>query len=147
MQTLTLISRMVHIASMAALVGGLLYMVAAMLPALKLVDENLKQTLVKLARKRFARITHPAITLLILSGAWQWYANTPVYHKASPALQALLGTKVLLAIVLFVMIFVGAAGLLKGNPAKWVWLNLLLALIVIVLAVIVNAMHMAALGA
>lgn len=145
MDIVNIIVRVVHIGSVVALVGGTLFMVFAMKPSLKLVDEQLRQSLMTLARKRFMRITHTAISLLILSGAWTWYQNVEVYRNASKALQAVLGMKVLIALVIFAIIFGVAAGALKGCPARWAWINIALALVVIILAAVVRSMHMAAL--
>jgi uncharacterized membrane protein len=145
MDIVNIIVRVIHIGSVVALVGGTLFMVFAMKPSLKLVDDQLQDALLKLARKRFMRITHTAITLLILSGAWSWYQNFEVYRNASKAVHGILGMKVLIAVAIFVIIFGTAMGVIKGCPVKWAWVNLVLALIVIILAAIVRAMHMAAL--
>lgn len=145
MEIFNIIVRFIHIASVAALVGGTLFMVFAMSPALKLVDEQLRQSLLTLARKRFMRISHAAMTLLILSGAWTWYVSFEDYRQAGKALQPVLGTKVLIAVVIFAIITGVATGALKGCPTRWGWINVGLAAIVILLGAVVRHLHMAAL--
>ncbi|MBI1368997.1 MAG: hypothetical protein GC162_10130 [Planctomycetes bacterium] len=137
-----LAARFLHLLSMAALIGGTLFMLAAMLPAMKLLDDSLKQSIIALARKRFMRIAHPAIALLILTGAWQWYRNVEIYRASNKALQGVLGMKVLIAMVIFGLIFAGAFGVLKGCPRKWAKITLALAIVVVILAAVVRAMRL-----
>jgi len=146
MEIISIISRFVHLGAMAALLGGTLYMVFAMRPAMKLVDDQLGESITQLAAKRFMRITHAAVALLILTGAWNWYVNVEVYREADKLIHMLLGIKILLAIAIFVIIFASATKVIKGNPARWAWINITLATIIIILAAIVRDLRLDAMG-
>lgn len=141
MDMVGLLMRLMHIASAVVLVGGLFFFVTGVLPVLKAAPGT--EDSLAAIRKRFFRLAHPAIVLLILSGAWQWWQNHAHYKLATgPLLQALLGTKVLLAIVAFAIAFAAPTGVLPGCPGRWARANLVLGLLILVLASAVRGLHM-----
>ena len=146
MEVLDVILRVAHIGSAIGLLGGALYALAAMLPAMKMLDEDLKQKMMTVAQKRFYRISHPAILLLLISGFYNFAINLGVYGDAHPALHGLLGTKILLALVIFFIVFAQTFGVLKGNPGRWLKINVTLGAIIVVLAAVVRHLHLAALA-
>lgn len=146
MDVLDVILRVAHIGSAIGLLGGALYALAALMPAMKTLDDDLRQKLTTAAQKRFYRIAHPAILLLLLSGFYQFVVNIGVYGEAHPALHGLLGTKILLALVIFGIIFAQTFGVLKGNPGRWLKINVTLGAIIVVLAAVVRHLHLAALA-
>ncbi len=145
MPILDITMRVLHILSAIALLGGTIFIVIALLPALRLVDEQFKSSLMEIVKKRFYRISHPAIVLLLITGIYSWMKNIDVYRLSSkqngPLLQGLLGTKVLLAAIVIVIIFAQTFKVLPGPPARWAKVNLALGLIIVILAGIVRSLH------
>jgi uncharacterized membrane protein len=146
MEILNVIVRILHIGSAIALLGGTLFALAALLPAMKVLDEGFKQNLMSVAQKRFYRISHPAIVLLLLTGVYQWVSNSGVYEEAGPALHGVLGMKILLALAIFVIIFAQTFGVIR-NPGRWMKINLAMGTVVVILAAVLRHLHMAALAA
>jgi uncharacterized membrane protein len=140
-----IIMRLIHIVSAILLVGGMAFLLVSVIPALRPHEPAIRDSVMGLIRKRFMRIMHPAIAGLLISGAYQWMTNHGRYEEAAqtPLIQALLGTKVLIALAAFVIAFASAAGVLRGCPTKWVKINLVLVSIVIVLAVVVRQTRLA----
>lgn len=145
MDLLSLLMRIAHILGAIGLLGGTLFIVVALLPSLKLVDEQFKTSLMEIVKKRFYRIAHPAIMLLIISGTYNWVKNIDAYRLCTkmhgPMLQAMLGTKVLLAVAITVIVFAQTFKVLPGPASRWAKVNLTLGLIIVILAGIVRSLH------
>lgn len=146
MEILNIVMRVVHIGSAIALLGGTLFTLAALAPAVRLADEGLRESLTQTARKRFYRIAHPSILLLLLSGAYNWWRSMDVYRQADPMLHMLLGIKVLLAMVIFAVLFAQAFGVLRGGAGRWTAVNLTLGAAIVVLAGVVRHLRLEAMG-
>ncbi|MDX1564694.1 MAG: hypothetical protein R3236_04765 [Phycisphaeraceae bacterium] len=145
MNVFEIIMRLLHIGSAILLIGGMAFMLVSLLPALKPHEPPVRDSVTGVARKRFARIMHPAIAGLLISGAYQWMKNHDRYEAAgAPLIQALLGTKVLIALAAFVIAFASSAGVLRGCPSRWVKINLALTTVVIVLAVVIRQLRLGA---
>jgi uncharacterized membrane protein len=124
-QALPIVIRVVHIGSAIALLGGAVFFLVVMLPAVKLLDEGLRSSILQLARKRFYRITHPAIVLLLVTGFYTYLVtNWPAYEKAPRQIHMLLGIKILLALAIMLILFAQTFGVLKGCPARWTKINI-----------------------
>lgn len=146
MDILTVIIRILHVGSAIALLGGTLYALAVLLPATRLVDEGLRGSLLQLAQRRFYRVAHPAIVLLILTGAYNFWINLDAYREVGPISHGLLGVKILLALAILGIIFAQTFRVLPGPPARWAALNLTMGTIIIIIAAIVRHLRLDAIS-
>lgn len=141
-QSLNIVMRIVHIGSAIALLGGAIFFLVVMLPAVRVLDEGLRGSILQVARKRFYRITHPALLLLIITGFYNFLTNMDVYRLAPKAIHGLIGTKILLALVITGIIFAQSFGLLKGCPSRWAKVNVTLGIVIIILAAIARSLRL-----
>lgn len=138
-----LISRWVHISSVVAAIGGVVFMRFGLMPAAnEALTEEAHAELREAVRRRWAKFVHGSIAMLLLTGFYNFYALAikpgvdPVYH-------AIFGPKILLAFGVF---FIGS-GLLARSTAfawmqrdrkKWSGVLLVLAALIILLSGILN---------
>ena len=141
METLDTLMRVAHVGSAIALLGAALFRLVAVAPALRLLDDGLKDSVLTLMRRRFARIAHPAIALLLVTGAWQWVNQIEVYRVSRTA-HMLLGIKALLGVVLMVLVFMLATGLARDPRGNLGRLGVLMGLVVITLAAVVRQLRL-----
>ncbi|MEX0776744.1 MAG: hypothetical protein WD042_13660 [Phycisphaeraceae bacterium] len=138
---LIVLMRFMHVISAVLVVGGLACIVYCVRPSLRMLDESFRDAVYQLIVARFEKVVYLGIAGLIISGIFGWLRNAPMYKAIGPAGNALIGTKVLLAAIIFTIVFCRAAGLIK--PARiWQVLCLHLALVVIVLGGVLYVMRM-----
>ena len=141
--------RYLHIVSALIAVGGMAFVLFCVSPAAKLLEDNLRQTFLKLMHDRFLKVLWVAIAVLVITGAFQWYSLNDAYRAIRPWGQALIGTKALIATVIFVVVWLRSMGIVGTTPkgAKRVlMINIHLAAIVILLGSILRYMRMTELG-
>ena len=130
-ELVALISRWLHIFSAIALVGGTIFIRFALVPALAAEGrDGADDSVESMVYRRWARIVMGAIAWLLITGIYN-AAIMMVEYDLGPLYNALLGIKMLLAVVIFAM-----ASLLAGRSAvarrlrtrerTWLNLNLLL---------------------
>ncbi len=143
-------SRWLHILSMALLVGGAAFTMIALLPAAKtaLTAEHHASLRGEIVR-RWKMVVHVAITLLIVTGAFNFAVS--LNDKVPPVpYHPIFGVKVLLAMVVF---FFGIAltstkpgfEALRQNAGKWLNVQVLLAVVIILLSGVLKMLHQSAL--
>jgi uncharacterized membrane protein len=94
---LLVLMRWIHIASMATLIGGLLFGRLVMAPAIATLAADARESLASAAATRFRPFVFAAIGGLVVSGTFNLLTTTghrPIYHM-------LLGVKLLLALHVF----------------------------------------------
>jgi uncharacterized membrane protein len=94
---LLVIMRWIHIASMATLIGGILYGRLVMAPAIATLAPDARESLSSTAAVLFRPFVFAAIGGLVVSGVFNLFTNTghrPIYHMV-------LGIKLLLALHVF----------------------------------------------
>ena len=133
--------RYIHIVSAIALVGGTSFVAIAMLPAMRLLEDNLRASVQKLAMDRFIRVIWIGIAGLIFSGAYNWVLLMPSYDAIRPVGHILIGIKALLALVLFLVVWANRIGLIKLSVRAYLMINLHLAAIVILLGAILRTLR------
>ncbi len=144
MNILDIAMRYVHIASAILAVGGMVYVLTCLLPSMRLVDETFRAALLELANRRFTRLLHLAIVGLLVSGIYNWIRLADTYKAMGAAGNALIGTKVLIALAMFVIAWGRAIGLIReGKPRLWLMVNIHLAAVVILLAVVLRFYRLA----
>ncbi len=124
--------RYVHIVSAVSAVGGLVFLSVCLSPATRLLDDGFSDTWMKMIRHRFHRVVWISIGGLIVSGIYNWAMLAGVYKAMGPVGGAIIGTKVLLAMILFTVVWLGSSGILKPKAAQMI--NLHLAAVIILLA-------------
>lgn len=135
MDTFDLISRWLHVLAAMAAVGGTLFMRLAMLPATAQLSPDAKEAFLQAVRSRWAKVVMTAILLLLVSGLYN-ISRKEVTYQVSPLYHALFGIKFLLALGIFFLAsaLVGrseAFAAIRGQAAKWLVVNLLLAVLVV----------------
>lgn len=135
--------RYLHIVSAVAAVGGMAAILFCLSPALRLLDEAARESVLRVTLDRFTRLLWAAIVGLTLSGVYNWYMLAEVYRRLGPKGNALIGTKVLLALIMFAVVFARGAGLIRPqSPRTVLLLNLHLGAVVILLGSILRYLRM-----
>ncbi len=137
------VMRYIHIVSAIVLVGGTSFVAIAMLPSMRLLEDNLRASVQKMAMDRFIRAVWIGIAGLIVSGAYNWIMLAPSYKAMGPAGNILIGIKVLLALGLFAFVWAFRIGLVKVPIRAYLIINLHIAAIVILLAAILRTLRAA----
>lgn len=142
---LNVVVRVLHILGAVIAVGGAIFAVFAVLPAVQVIPDESKKHFHEEVRRRFALLVMISITLLLLSGFYNYLVNEVPAHKGQSAYNALMGIKILLAFGVFFL----ASTLTGKSPAfekmrkkrkRWMTLNILLALIIISIGAVLRAM-------
>ena len=134
--------RYLHISGAVLAIGGIAFYITCLLPAARQLDDAARESLVKAAHHRFLRVLWLAIGLLVITGTVNWMANFEAYRRMGPMGNALIGTKVLLALIMFALVLARSAGLIQPrNPRLLPMINLHLGAIVIVLASILRVLR------
>ena len=145
---------MLHILSAITVVGGLIFLRAAVLPTLETVDEVQRRRFHDSLRARWAWLVHGSILFLLATGltnfflflqaAKTWSAEwRDTYYTAY---QMLFGVKFLLALAIFALaeILVGRSPgtqKIRDNARTWVNLNLALAVAVVIISGTLRMTH------
>lgn len=111
----TWLSRLVHVGTAIILVGGSAFMLLVLLPAADQIDDAEHDKLSAAVGARWKWIVQLGILLFLITGLYNyWIAN----HQGDGLYHALVGTKIILALVVF---FIASA--LVGRSAKLEWLR------------------------
>jgi uncharacterized membrane protein len=135
------LTRILHVGTAIVVVGGTFFVRFVLFPA---ATQNLPDDVH--ARLRSAvigtwkKIVHTGIVLFILTGGINYYrVLAEKSHKGDSLYHALLGTKILLALVIFFIasVLVGRSPAFDGmrrSAPKWLLVNLLLAAIIVAIS-------------
>jgi len=135
MLLLDIISRIVHVSTAIVLIGGSAFTLWVLMPSAKQLSDEAHSQLAAAVNGRWKRFVHGGIALFLLSGFYNYVRAMPD-HKGDGLYHGLLGTKMLLAFVIFFLAsaLVGRSPKLAGmrdNRAKWLKLIVLLAAIIV----------------
>ena len=133
------IAKFLHVMSAAIAFGGVAFVLWALMPSLGRIDSEASGKLMENAAVRFSRMIWIAIALLIITGIWMIIVvlttavPNPLYHS-------ILGLKIILAIVIFVIAIAltlpgKAFQSMKQNRRRWMIINIHLFVIVFFLGV------------
>lgn len=109
---LAVLSRIVHVTTAIVLIGGSIFTLMVLLPAGRQIDEGSRAQLLTAVIGRWKRFVHLGILLFLASGIYNYMLAIP-QHRGDGPYHAIMGTKMLLALVVF---FIAAA--LVGRSAK-----------------------------
>lgn len=134
-------TRVLHIATAIVLVGGTFFVRFVLMPAATAnLADDVHAKLRGAIMATWKRIVHLGIALFIITGGINYYrviaAGT---HKGDPLYNALLGIKILLALVVFFIasVLVGRSAKFDGmrrDARKWLTLNLILAAVIVAIS-------------
>ena len=132
------ISRIVHVSTAIALVGGSVFMVFVLLPAAKQLSDDQHERLRSLVNKTWKRYVHVGILLFLVTGFYNYLQQMPL-HKKDGLYHGLIGTKIILAFVIFFIasVLVGRSAKFEGMRAhreKWLKIVVLLAAIIVAMS-------------
>lgn len=139
---LIIVMRYLHIISALSAIGGMVFLISCLLPAAKQLDDATRQNLVKTAHDRFLRILWLAIAGLTISGVYAWIRYESFYKSLGPIGHILIGTKVLLALIMFAIVFARSIKLIQPkNPRTLPMINLHIAAIIMLIAAALRYYH------
>ncbi len=132
------VSRITHISTAIALVGGSVFTLLVLMPSAKLLSEQSHTVLAQAITGRWKRFVHGGVLLFLLSGFYN-YARAIPLHKGDGPYHMLIGIKMLLAFVVFFFAaaLVGRSEKLAGiraNRKRWLTLTVLLASIIVAIS-------------
>ncbi len=135
---LDVVSRVLHVWTAITLVGGSVFTLLVLMPAVKstLSDET-HQQLCDSVTGRWKRWVHLGIALFLLTGFYNYFRAMPL-HRSDGLYHALVGSKMLLALAIF---FLASALVGRSEKLAWVrakrrcWLATLVLLAVVVVAI------------
>jgi uncharacterized membrane protein len=136
-ESLDIVSRIVHVSTAITIVGGTLFTYFILLPSARGLSEESHQALAGEINRRWKRFVHIGILLFLVSGFYNYFRAMGL-HKGDGLYHGLVGTKMLLA---FAMFFIASA--LVGRSAKLqsmrdnkaFWLKLMVVMAVVIVAI------------
>jgi uncharacterized membrane protein len=136
--------RWIHILSAITAVGGMIFLRLILHPAAKAeLTEEQHAALRERIMKRWPRVVHVCIGLLILTGLYNFAVVALPIHRGQALYHGLFGVKLLLAMAVFFLAIgltgksAALAGLRKKGPA-WMALNVLMASAVVLLSAVLK---------
>jgi uncharacterized membrane protein len=134
---LAILMRYLHIVSAVLAVGGMAFISLCLQPSVRLLEDNLRASVMKLVLRRFNFVVLAAVGGLVVSGTYNWVVLAPTYKEMGARGNMLIGVKVLLAVAIFAVVFARTFGIIK--PTRfWHMFNLHLAAVVILLAAVLR---------
>ena len=129
------VSRFIHVAAAIVMVGGTVFMRFILMPAAAELPQAEHDQLRQRLLARWKRVVHAGIALLLLSGGYNFMRAIP-NHKGDGLYHGLMGTKILLALVVFFIAsaLVGRSATfekMRQNRAKWMGLLVLLSFVIV----------------
>src|SRR5262249_39533329 len=120
-------------------VGGAVFIRLVMIPTISRLPAEAQDSFRAAVRKRWAILYIICIGLLLLTGLYNYWAFSIPQHSGQGAYNALMGVKIILALVFFFIVsaIVGRSAAfesIRKNAPMWLPLNILLAAIVIAIA-------------
>ena len=138
-----LFNRWFHLAAVIVAVGGTVFIRFVLHPTLKsTISEDAAKSVREALFRRWARVLHTCIAILILSGTYNAIVQLPrhpVTPGHMPVYHVIFGVKVLLALTLFfiAIALTGRSRTFEGMRAKrpvWLGVAVLLAAVIILLS-------------
>ncbi|WP_437185642.1 hypothetical protein SH668x_002754 [Planctomicrobium sp. SH668] len=133
-----LLSRVLHVLGAIALLGGAIFTRYVLLPTAETLPENEHAALKAGVTKRWKMFVHVGITVLILTGFYNFIVVAIPQHKGDGQYHMLMGIKILIAMVVFFLASVlpGRTPAFEGMRKKskfWLTVTIFLAVIVVAL--------------
>jgi len=132
----TVLSRWVHVATAIILVGGSAFFRFIVMPAAATLPDSAHVALREQLLARWRRIVGPGIGLFLISGFYNFIVVAVPQHRGDGLYHGLMGTKILLAFVVFFLIsaLMGrspAFEAIRNNSRKWMAITLILSMLIV----------------
>lgn len=138
---LYVLMRIIHVATAIVVVGGTFFLRFVLFPAATgTLDDETHSRLRAAVMGTWKWVVHAGIALFLISGGFNFYRVISLgTHKGDGLYHALLGTKIILALVIFFVAeaLVGRAKAfeaMRRNARTWLLVNLLLATIIVAIS-------------
>jgi uncharacterized membrane protein len=138
-------TRWLHVTCAVVGIGAIIFWRLALQPAMDAQEAGARQAVLGRLEPRFKMIVHAALGLLILTGAYNFYAAIPkiptlAYHSLY---HSIIGTKIVLALALFgivsaVLSSAPASGTMQERRRGWLTLIVVMALVIFFLSAILR---------
>ena len=144
MDTMWILSRLLHLGAVIVAVGGTVFMLGVVGPAARAVlDDAAHDNLRSAVRDRWRRFVHASIAILLLSGLFN--AHVAITAGRSGAYLTLFVVKLLAALGVFFLAsaLVGRSEAfepMRRAPRRWLGLSVALSAAIVVLAAVMHGM-------
>lgn len=139
--------RWLHLGSMAMIVGGLSLVVLSAGPAKALLRDEASAAVVRKIEARYRWVLMAAVFGLVISGIYQWVIFGRAYQELGTLILVVLSIKVLIATAVFALLWAFQVDSMIDDKARvWRWLNLSLAVLVLMLAGVVRYLRLGHVG-
>jgi uncharacterized membrane protein len=137
--SMVVVSRCLHVLGAIALLGGAIFIRYLLTPAADRLPESERDTFRGDITKRWKPWVHAGITVLILTGFYNYLAVMLPLHKGDKQYHMLMGIKILLAMVVFFIASVlpgrvAAFATMRKNSKTWLTVSILCAIAVVCIA-------------
>ena len=128
--------RLIHVVTAIVLLGGSIYLRFVLMPSAAELPDDVHDALRGRLRARWKKVVMIGILLLLVSGFYNYLQVTAPAHTGQGKYHMLMGIKIVLALGVFFLasVLTGRAAkfdAMRRNPAKWVTILIVLALIVV----------------
>lgn len=141
------LTRWLHVTSAIIGVGAILFLALVIRPALAAQEPSARQAMMAAVLPRVKTVIHSAIGLLLLTGFYNYFMAIPKVRELAyrSLYHPIIGTKILLAFVLFGIIsaaLASAPAAANMEEGRWRWLSwmIVLALAILFLSAILRRM-------
>lgn len=133
------LSRCLHVLGAIALFGGAIFMRYVLMPASSALSDQEQDALKKGITKRWKPFVHGGITVLFLSGLYNYLIVAAPLHNGDGKYHMLMGIKILLAMLVFFIASVlpgriPALESMRRNAKLWLGVSILCSTIIVVIA-------------
>lgn len=132
------LSRFVHVATAIVLVGGTVFMRFVLMPAAEKLSPESHDSLRAALGAVWKRFVHVGILLFLLTGFYNYLRVMVPNHRGDSLYHALMGIKILLALVVFFLasVLVGrAAAFEKMRQKRKLWLGVIILLAAVIVVI------------
>ena len=141
---INVVVRFLHLSAAIIAVGGAIFSLMVILPSIKAAPQEVREGLVESVRRRTARLVMLAITLLLITGFYNYIANEVPAHKGQAHYHGLMGFKIVLAMAVFFLAssLAGRSAAFEGlrkRRAFWLMINVLLGLAIVAIGAVLRA--------
>lgn len=130
--------RWLHVMGAIVAGGAAIFALAALLPALKLVPDEMRATFHEAIRPKFAKLISAGIGALIVSGVYNYIFVKMPLHKGQGLYHGLMGFKILLALGVFFIAsaLAGKSRAFEGlRQKRAIWLTANVTMIAVIVAI------------
>src|SRR3954470_17345574 len=94
-----ILARWLHVIAAILAVGGAFFLRVILPIGTVPLDPEQREAVLLRCRRGLKMIVHPAVLLLIVTGAYNWYRNRPWYNVDPAPMHGLFGTHLLLGLI------------------------------------------------